>query len=499
MEAKKAAIEDWFRGGAGVCKMPIDKVSLDPESKYMFLDINRMVDMGERLKAIGGKLIPLEEFLENLFSGEYHIDTIEELGNVLDKTKSQRDKLEVKMRMDLTLIEEDMNKLCGKITSRIEEYFAELSDRLKQIHIENHIESGMKLEKFERLLEKKIDYKRNLGSGSDGFDLKTFYNKFKMMQKEPDKLEKHFQGMLKRKYRYDAFREDRELKQFQNIFREESSFEENIISYLENKHKLERIINPLPVSSLGRPTTAEDKFVENVVELIDKTIGIVRHFEIKIPEKNESGEGQNDQGLSRSKIIPTFTTSIIESSLKTPLTAVNRSTSVERENKSLSPQKETSFLDSPAKSALKENSLEKTQDGISIPIQNDRNDNSCYLKGSRAIKDGLGKDRNLLATVAGFELIGHDWTKTSFDDAIAYLEELNKVEDLMITIAEVASIGRGRMRILNETISSKYKLKHLDICLARSKLNKQDIEEIQILVENMPQLESFTLNIDGYV
>ncbi len=493
MEAKKAAIEDWFRAGAGVCKQQIEKVSLEPDSKYMFLDINRMVDMGERLKFLGDKLVPLDHFLESLFTGEYHVDTIEELSSLLEKTKNQRDRLEVKMRLDLGSIEDDMNNLCRKIVTRVEDYFAELTSRLKQIHIDNNIDAGIKLEKFERLLEKKIDNKAAFGAGTDSFDLKTFYSKFKIMQKEPEKLERFFQGMIRRKHRYDTFREDKDLQQFQHLFREESSFEENMITYLENKHKLQRIEDSLPVYAASDADSAEERFVDNLIGLIDKSIGNVRHFDIRSTEQDEE---EQRPPLSESKKPQQIgTLKPFEKNLMTPLSKVQRSLSKDRQTSVKS--KPISNEQTPTKS-LKSPSFRDSSRLEKTTGSKETQDSMIYLQGARELREGLNKEANLEALAAGFELSGTDWTKNSFDDAIAFLEELQQVEELVITLAEIPSIGKGRMKLLSEVIASKKNLKNLDLCFAKSKLNKQDLEEVQNCLHGLQRLQFFSLNIDGY-
>ena len=189
MEVKKAAIEDFFKNGS-LCRKPVEKVCLDPDCRYMFLDLDRLVSLGENvLQYSPNTLIPLDVFLENLFDGAYHVDTVEEMRNLLEKAKRQRDDYEVKIRVDLGDIEADMNHLCNLIVGKVKDYFAELTENLKMIHAENTILKRQRLEKFEKLLEKKISNKEN--HGSEEFSLQTFYSKFKILQKEPEKLEKN--------------------------------------------------------------------------------------------------------------------------------------------------------------------------------------------------------------------------------------------------------------------------------------------------------------------
>jgi hypothetical protein len=384
-----------------------------------------------------------------------------------------------------------MSKLCRKIVARVEDYFSELIARLKQIHIDNNIDAGLRLEKFERLLEKKIENKAAFGSGSDSFDLKTFYSKFKIMQKEPEKLERFFQGMIRRKYRYDAFREDKDLQQFQHLFREDSSFEENMITYLENKHKLQRVEDSLPVYATSDAETAEERFVDNVLGLIDKSIGNVRHFDIRSVEDEEEHRGPLSESKKPQQI---GTLQPFEKSLRTPLSKVQRSVSKDRQTSAQS--KPISNEQTPSNKYKTPQVKESSHQDLTAGSK-ETEDSMIYLRGARELREGLKKEPNAEAVAAGFELSGTDWTKNSFEDAIAFLEELQRVEELVVTLTEISSIGKGRMKLLGEVIASKKSLKNLDLCFARSKLNRQDLEEVQNCVHGLNKLQFFSLNIDG--
>lgn len=282
MEAKKCAIEEGLRRFP-LCRGQVEKVCLDPYSKFMFLDLDRLVQVGDKiLKCPQGTVIPIEEFLTGLFNGEYHVDGTQELRNVLIQTQHQRDRLEVNVRADLKEIESDMNALCQKIVGRIETYFKELTTGLQEIHLKNTQEERNKIKNFEKLLQKKIDHRQSLGR--DEFNLSILHGKFKLLQKEPEKLETFFQTMIKRKNRYDVFREEKDLQAFQSLFSDSTNFEQNMITYLSNSAKLKQQqskedLPELPVP--GKRLSAEDKFAEKVVQTIDKTIGSMKHFAIQ--------------------------------------------------------------------------------------------------------------------------------------------------------------------------------------------------------------------------
>jgi hypothetical protein len=282
MEAKKAAIEDCLKNFP-LCKGPVEKVCLDPQSKYMFLDLDRLVQIGDKLlKAKPHTLVSMDDFLERLFQGDYHVNVSEELRDILHQTKDQRDSLEITFKADMQEIQSDMNDLCELIVGRVRNYFKELTQNLQDIHKKNTQHQRSELKKFEQLLNKKIEYRDSLGR--DEFNLTSLHAKFKLWQKEPEKLESHFQSLIRRKTRYDAFREDKDLNTFQSLFEMSTNFEENVVTYLSNHDKLKFKFSQssTPSSTLGaKRLPAEEKFAESVVDFIDETISSLKHFAIE--------------------------------------------------------------------------------------------------------------------------------------------------------------------------------------------------------------------------
>lgn len=283
MEAKKSAIEDGLRKFP-LCRGEVEKVCLDPHAKYMFLDLDRLVKVGDKvLKYPTGTVISIDEFLTKLFQGDYHIDATQELQNVLAQTQQQRNRLEIAVRADLKEIETDMNDLCRRLVSRIETYFQELIKGLQDIHLKNTQEERNKIKNFEKLLQRKIDHRESLGR--DEFNLSSLHAKFKLMQKDPEKLEGFFQTMIKRKKRYDIFRDEKDLQAFQSLFIESNNFEHNMITYLSNSYKFKQQQSKEDSRELllppGPRLSAEDKFVEKIVNSIDQSIGSMKHFAIQ--------------------------------------------------------------------------------------------------------------------------------------------------------------------------------------------------------------------------
>lgn len=282
MEAKKAAIEDCLKNFP-LCKGPVEKVCLDPQAKFVFLDLDRQVQLGDRLlKYKPHTLITIDDFVERLLAGDYHVDVSQELRDILQQTKEQRDNQEITFKADIQEIQADMNDLCELIVGRVRSYFKELTVNLQGIHEKNTQKKRSDLKKFEQLLQKKIDYRENMGR--DEFNLGSLHAKFKLWQKEPEKLENHFQIMIRRKSRYDAFREDKDLQSFQSLFEKSTNFEENVVTYMSNtdklKSKFDQSSTPSALSG-GKRLPAEDRFAASVVDYIDGIIGSVKHFAIQ--------------------------------------------------------------------------------------------------------------------------------------------------------------------------------------------------------------------------
>lgn len=523
MEAKKAAIEDFFRNG-GMCKKPVEKVCLDPDCKYMFLDLDRLVTLGEQvLHYSPNTLIPLETFLENLFEGSYHVDTTEELRNLLEKVKKQRDGFEVKVRVDLGEIETDMSYLCQKIVSRVHDYFAELTENLKRIHVENTLLKRQRLEKFEKTLERKLENKES--HGGEEFNLSNFYTKFKMMQKESDKLEKNLQAMIKRKIRYDAFRYDKDLEAFQDLFYNASSFEENVISYIDNRSKL---LGTPPGKQAEKASQSskivEDAFVQNIVDLIDKTIGSVRHFTIKTAPGGDVVQPIRDPGMSVSKILKhshdnTFTQgnntilgNSVDEDLTTPLSKIQQRTNVLTYSRSKSPGRSSSKDASasspspkpmisqrqPFSNSITSSSL-RTSTGPTqaepAPKQNDYNQTVVLNSPAkiRAFSERNTNDR-IIRSLA-IEVIGADWCKDVCEDAASAIDNVTGLEELRIVLADIHHFGKVRLQRLSESISASRRITNLTLCLDRSKLSKTEIQELSEAVESLTELTDFTFSI----
>lgn len=301
MEAKKAAIEDCLRRFPP-CKGEVEKVCLDPQSPFMFLDLDRIVKLGDKMLSFHpSSLVNIDDFLERLFDGDYHVNGLQELKDILNQTKQHRDSLEVNVKADLQEIQNDMNDLCELLVSRIRNYFAELTKNLQDIHEKTTENQRTDLKKFEQLLQKKIDHRESLGR--DEFNLASLHAKFKLWQKEPEKLESHFQTMIKRKWRYDAFKEDKDLEIFKTLFEKSRNLEETVVSYLSNHEKLKkqfenRDLVDLPVPG-GKRLTAEAKFADNVVSFIDETIGSMKHFAIQTAKKNLEDSKNESSGSKR--------------------------------------------------------------------------------------------------------------------------------------------------------------------------------------------------------
>lgn len=475
MEAKKAAIEDFLRNG--LCKGKVEKVCLEPDSPFLMLDLDRQVSLGSAILNIPEKsLITLDEYLDHLFNGAYHVDSIEELEKALMKVEQNRDQIDIRLGVGLEKIEADMTSLCNRITNKIADYFTDLIARLQSIHLENHKELISRFEKLEQIMKKKIDLKSSVNSGEE-FNLSTFYNKFKIMQKEPEKLEKFLQSQIKRKIRYDAFSEEKELHGFQDLYDEKRTFEENLINYVENSKKLTHLQHELQLDrdSLKVPAAAESALSTKIIQFIESTIGSATHFEKanSQPESTRKSKPAHQDTLTRALQRANYS----KSTTKTP---------PQPNSASMVPLPNTSpFLHS-ARPSSSRSSFTPAQP-----------DDTLHLTTPSKLKAFLSSPDSVYYTAAVIRLQGTDFTASNCDRAAQAVLAMDTVERLRIEITDAHAVPVGRLTKLREAVSQRHNtLSSFELVLNRSKLNKLEIRAFGDMFSALTQVKTVVFELE---
>ena len=475
MEAKKAAIEDFLR--TGLCRSRVEKVCLEPESSYMFLDLDRQVALGSSILNIPPKsLVTLDEYLENLFTGAYHVDAIEELEKALMKVEQNRDQIDIKLGVGLERIEADMTSLCNRITNRIADYFTDLIARLQAIHLENHKEVLSRFDKLEQIMKKKIDLKASVNAGEE-FNLNTFYNKFKIMQKEPEKLEKFLQSQIKRKIRYDAFSEEKDLKGFQDLYDEKSTFEENLINYVDNSKKLSQMHKQLQLEleSLSVPAAAENALTTKIIQFIESTVGSANHFE-QVSAHSESA--RKSRPVAQDTLSRALQRAGFSKSLKTPPQTVTSS---------MVPLPNTSpFIQSPRPNSTAVSASQPA------PVED-----LLLLDNATRFKNYLESPETVYFTQAVIRLDGKEFTASNCDRAAQAVLLFDSLDKLRVEITNVHGIPTGRLNKLRESIVAKSaNFAAFELILNRSKLNKQEIRAFGDMFAKLDCVDSIVFELE---
>lgn len=486
MEAKKAAIEDFLR--TSLCRGKVEKVCLEPDSSYMFLDLDRQVALGSSILNIPAKsLVSLDEYLENLFAGAYHVDAIEELEKALMKVEQNRDQIDIKLGVGLERIEADMTSLCNRITNRIADYFTDLIARLQAIHLENHKEVLSRFDKLEQIMKKKIDLKASVNAGEE-FNLNTFYNKFKIMQKEPEKLEKFLQSQIKRKIRYDAFSEEKDLKGFQDLYDEKSTFEENLINYVDNSRKLSQLHKQLQLEpeSLKVPAAAETALTTKIIQFIESTVGSASHFE-------QSSALSDSARKSRPAPQDTLTRALqragYSKSLKTPPQTPQSSSQTPLPNTS-------PFVQSP----LHASSSTAAAAPVIVSQHTALTSNPAellLLDTPAKLKQYLDDPAAVYFGAVVLALNGKDCTASQCERAAQAVLSFESLEGLRVEIADVLGVPAGRLERVREALVAKAsQFAKFELVLRRSKLNRQEIRAFGDMFAKMDSLDSIVLDLE---
>jgi hypothetical protein len=498
MEAKKAAIEDFLRNN--LCKGLVEKVCLEPDYTYMFLDLDRQVALGNSILNIPPRsLVTLDEYLEILFNGGYHVDGIEELEKALMKVQQNRDQIDIKLGVGLERIEADMTSLCNRINNRIADYFTDLIAKLQSIHLQNHKELLGRFDKLEQIMKKKIDLKASVNSGEE-FNFSTFFNKFKMMQKEPEKLEKYLQSQIKRKIRYDAFAEEKDLKGFQDLYDEKSTFEENLINYVDNNKKLAHLPKQLQVDSEGLnvPTAVENALSAKIIQFIESTVGSATHFEQSTAQPDSA---RKSRAIAQDTLSRALQRANYVKSTKTPPqhnNSSNNSNSI-AQLPSTSPFQHSSprpslSSDSIVQRQNHEQSQSRQLDGSGEP---QGKADVLLLDNSHKLKAFLAAPEGAFYSEAVVRIGGREFTAANCERAARAVGLLEAVERLRVDISDVHGVPAGRLNKLRDAIVARSAgMRRFELILDRTKLNKLEINAFGSMLGKLEAVDHVVLSLE---
>lgn len=500
----KQKFEEFLNSGGGVCDYKVEKICKAPDSQFFFLDLDRMGQVGKQLKNFSGSMLSVKEFIDALYKGDYHIDSFEELKVALEKAKIHRDSFEVELKTAHIEIEQDMKNLCEKVISNIKDYFEELTKELQAIHLENNVAFRQSFETFEKQLQKKISgiEARPGGPESDRFNASCLSKKLKMMQKEPFQLENYLQNMVRRRAKYDIFKQGiniGDLDTFRKGWSDAASFDENVIKYVDNLQKLDsevpslqntvegtykwRSAFDLPRRSLlsrNKTETVENEFLDGVVKLIDRTIGSIRHFSFDNVDKSRLPKGYRrgpkKYRTAGSKSPGRLTNSSAKKSLNSDSSTLKDTINIEK-----------SFQESPKKGSTTSKQAKRGWPSSAL-----------VLKGMVEVQDFLA-DTSLVDKEVKFgvvEMEGTQWTKSGYLDIAKAIDSMSNLDRLVLSLSEIFNPGSTRLEELFQAIECKSTLRYLDLGFSGCKLNRQEILILDEYINKMHSLKGLSFCLD---
>ena len=144
MDPREKVLRDYFKNLTltSSSSSKVERVNLYPNADYLFLDMDRVIQLGELNKKYKDHYLSIEEFISKLLEGKFSVGSgmSNKLKELNDKVEQQIEELDVKSKMEQDIIEEDVNNLKDMFVKRVEEYFENLKDKLKVIYNEQNSE-----------------------------------------------------------------------------------------------------------------------------------------------------------------------------------------------------------------------------------------------------------------------------------------------------------------------------------------------------------------------
>ena len=276
MDPREKVLRDYFKNltltPSSLSK--VERVNLYPNADYLFLDMDRVIQLGELNKKYKDHYLSIEEFISKLLEGKFSVGSgmSNKLKELNDKVEQQIEELDIKSKMEQDIIEEDVNNLKDMFVKRIEEYFEILKDKLKVIYNEQNSELKESLLEARQTLKEQLLHVIN---NADFFDKNKFFVEFDGLKKTPNDLEKFLKDYLNNE-KTIQFNRDLEdsVKKLSPVFATGFDLESKIAKYVLNIEKLD---------SKGGHEGDEaeiilDKFIDTTILHIDAVMKRVKHF-----------------------------------------------------------------------------------------------------------------------------------------------------------------------------------------------------------------------------
>lgn len=251
----------------------VEKINLHPNADHLFLDMDRVIQLGELNKKYKDYYIGIDEFVSRLLQGRFSVGSgmslkLKDLNDRVEKISAE---FEQASHMEEEVIEEDIEFLKELLFNHLTDYFASLKEKLKAMYHENNSELKESLIEARKTLKEEL---LQVINSSEFFDKNKFFVEFDQLKKQPLELEKFLKDYVNNEKTTDVTKNlDESIKRLSPVFSQSFSLDDKLSKYVLSVEKLN-----IKGLENGESESILDKFADSVVQGVDITLKRVRHF-----------------------------------------------------------------------------------------------------------------------------------------------------------------------------------------------------------------------------
>ncbi len=469
MDPREKVLRDYFKQLTLTpsSSSKVERVNLFPNADFLFLDMDRVIQLGELNKKYRDYYLSVDEFVSRLLEGKFSVGSgmSLKLKDLNDRVERFIEELDAKSKMEQDMIDEDVNNLKDMFVARIEEYFETLKDKLKNMYYEQNSELKENLIEARKTLKDEL---LQVINNADFFDKNKFFVEFDALKKHPTDLEKFLKDYLNNEKTIQFNKDlDDNIRKLSPVFNSHFNLEDKLVKYVLNIEKLD----PKGGHEGEEAEMVLEKFIDTTILHIDSTMKRVRHFSRDEDVVAHHHIHQHEDG--------NYGSNVSQIGGKSPTKLMSKTDGHK------SPALGTSKIVS--KTAGKERSMKK---GSEIPL--------IRFKNAQDLTYDYAKFADCSITQASLELHGNNLNQKSADYMGRFLCSVARIEKLNINLS-ISSVTREYVEPIVQGIKRLPMLKQVDIDLSRSKIETEAFELLADAIGTVESLRSVGISVEKYI
>ena len=492
MDPREKVLRDYFRNlslkSDSISK--VEKVNLFPNADYLFLDMDRVIALGEMNKKFKDHYVTIDEFISRLLDGKFSIGSgmSIKLKELNDKVDEMLEEFEQTSKMEEDIIEEDITNLKEMFMTKVDEYFENLKEKVKTQYQEQNAPMKEALIEARKTLKEEL---LNVINNQEFFDKNKFFVEFDGLKKSPYELERFLKDYLNNEKAIQFSKTmDENIKRLSPVFNSSFNLEDRLTKYVLFVEKLD------PKGTLEGDTNgaAIDRFIDNEIIHIDATLKKVKHF--------AKGSGDHAHGTSQysSHPVDRYISEVAQKSdekEKQATQTVPPKDSKDAAKELLAPKevaKEEKSVKEPrtptgSRTAAKGSSQKAQQRKVGeIPL--------IRFKNAQDLAFDYLKFADCHIIQASLELHGASLNQKSADYMGKFLSSVARIDRLFLNLS-ISSITKEFMEPLAIGLRNiAHSLSHIDINLSRSKIESEAFEILADALSSFESLKGIGISVE---